>query len=143
MMQAWLMLNEVSQETMMVVDPAEHDRLQQAGWLINGTGNLYLTATADTAGVHRLVRSTDQGNDRVFAITPEEMATCLKSGYHEEGTLGFASAAQLKPEMIPVYRFSRNQKHLWLIAKSARPWAEKNGWKAEGVGFWIWPANAP
>ena len=141
LMSAWLMLNLSSQETVLVLDAAEKDKLQQAGWLTNGRGSLALNPAADLVGVHRLVISNAAGNDRVFTVSAEEMAAGLKAGYHEEGVLGQAAATQLKPEMIPVYRFSRTQKHLWLIGTTARPWAEKNGWKFGGIAFWIWPAK--
>ena len=141
LMLTWLLLNQSSQETLLVMDAAEKDKLQHAGWLTNGHGSLALHPAADLAGVHRLVASTSLGYDRVFSLAPEEIEACLKAGYHDEGVLGQGAATQLKPEMIPVYRFSRASKHLWLIGTSARPWAEKNGWKFGGIAFWIWPAT--
>jgi hypothetical protein len=139
--QTWLMLNQSTQDTLMVTDPAEHTKFQKDRWMTNGTGNLRQTATPDTMGVHRMLRLGEKGGARMFTINPAEVAACLKTGYREEGVLGFAAATQLKPEMIPVYRFTKEGRHIWLIGVNARPWAEKNGWKSEGVGFWIWPAE--
>ena len=137
--QTWLMLHSYSQESMLVTDLAEQGRLLKAGWKTNGTGNFLMDASPDAVGVHRLVHSSSQGNDRVFTIRPREIANFLKLGYNDEGTLGYAAATQLKPDMIPVYCFSKEDKHLWLISQSDKPWAEKAGWKSEGIGFWIWP----
>jgi hypothetical protein len=141
-MQTWLMLNPYSQETLLVTDLAEQSKLQVDGWKINGTGFLCPAEREDTVGVRRLVRSNDKGNDRVFAIYPRHIATCLKSGYNDEGILGFGASTQLEKQMIPVYRFSKENRHLWLIGKSDRPWVEERGWKYDGVAFWIWPAPA-
>ena len=142
-MQTWLMLNPYSQETLLVTDQVEQSQLQVNGWKINGTGYLCPTAAADTVGVRRLVRSNAKGNDRVFAIYPRHIATSLKSGYSDEGILGYGAATQIEKQMIPVYRFSKEDRHLWLIGKADRPWAEERGWKFDGVGFWIWPVVAP
>ncbi len=142
-MQTWLMLNIYSQETLLVTDQAEETKLQVDGWKISGIGLLCPTLTQETVGIRRLVRSNEKGNDRVFAIYPRHIANCLKAGYHDEGILGYGAATQFEKQMIPVYRFAKEDRHLWLIGKADRPWAEERGWKFEGVGFWIWPAEAP
>jgi hypothetical protein len=135
----WLMLNEVSQETCFVADPAEHARLTNAGWRVNGTGGLLITAQPNTVGMQRWTKGFDKGNDRIFATSPEQAAAAKKAGYNNEGTMGQVGATQLTPKMIPVYQFTRGEHNLWLINKVDQAWAEKNGWKLKGPAFWIWP----
>lgn len=133
------MVHPASQESFFVTDPAEQTRLSKGGWKINGAGKLRWVAQPDTVGMQRLVKGSSKGSDRIFAITREQAAAALKEGYHSEGVMGQAAATQLTPDMLPVYRFTKNSGNLWLMDKADQSWAEKNGWKLEGVAFWIWP----
>jgi hypothetical protein len=135
----WLMLNLTSQESFFVTDPAERASLTAAGWKTNGEGCLLATAQAESAPLQRLVKSTDKGVDRVFAISPEQLSAATKDGYVNEGTLGEVSPKRQNATMIPVYHFTQDARNLWLIDKADRAWAEKAGWKFKGVAFWLWP----
>ena len=135
----WLMLNEVSQETCFVADPAEQTRLASSGWRVNAVGALIIKPQATTVGVQRWVKGFDKGNDRIFAINAEQAANAKKSGYSLEGVMGQVALTQLTPTMIPVYHFVREWRSLWLIDKADQTWAEKNGWKLKETAFWIWP----
>ena len=137
--QTWLMLNPSSQETFFVTDPAEQSRLSKTGWRINGTALLLTTAQPDSVGMERLVKGAAFGADRIFAISPAQAAVAVKAGYTSEGVLGQAAATQLTPRLVPVYRFIKDSRNLWLIDLADRPWAEKSGWKLNGVAFWLWP----
>jgi len=41
--------------------------------------------------------------------------------------------------MVPVIRFSKEGKYLWVVSAADQAWAEKSGWKREKVVFWLWP----
>ena len=138
----WLMLSEVSQETCFVGDPAEQSRLINSGWRINGEGSLLIKPQATTVGMQRWVKGFDNGNDRIFATNAEQAAIAKKSGYSLEGVMGQVALTQLTPRMIPVYRFVREWRSLWLVDKADQSWAERNGWKAKGIAFWIWPKSS-
>lgn len=140
--QTWLMLSESSQETCFATDPAEHARLASAGWRVNGIGALLAQPQSNTAGLQRWVKGFEKGNDRIFAITPEQAAVAKKAGYTLEGVMGQVSATQLSPKMIPVYHFVKEWRNLWLIDKADQVWAENNNWKLKGTAFWIWPKPA-
>ena len=136
------MLNLASQETFFVTDPAEQARLTKTGWKINGTGCLLAKAQPDTVGMQRLVKGSPKGSDRIFAVTTAQAEAATKAGYNSEGVMGQASLTQLLPAMIPVYRFTKDSRNLWLIDKADQPWAEKSGWTLKGVAFWLWPKKA-
>ena len=136
--QTWLMLNQNSQETFFVTDPAEQVRLTRAGWKVNGTAYLMAKAQPNTSAMQRLVKGSSHGTDRIFAITTEQSIAAVKAGYTSEGVLGQAAATPLTPALIPVYHFVKDSMNLWLIDKADQAWAEKAGWTLKGVAFWLW-----
>lgn len=138
----WLMLSEASQETCFATDPAEEARLSNSGWRINSTALLLAHPQSNTVGMQRWVKGFDKGNDRIFAINPEQAAIAKKAGYILEGVMGQVATTQLTPKMIPVYHFVREWRSLWLIDKADQTWAEKNGWKLKETAFWVWPKPA-
>lgn len=139
--QAWLMVNLRSQESSLVTQPAEKAGLEHTGWTVSGTG-LLATAGADNAiALHRLMHVTPLGNDRMFVDNPAEIESCVKSGYTDQGSLGYV-AFEPADGQVAVYRYSKAGNHLFLISEHDRAWAGKNGWNLEGIGFWLWPVAA-
>lgn len=136
--QTWLMLKDSSQETFFVTDGVEKARLLKTGWKIDGTGFLLAKPADGTVGMVRFAKGSEMGSDRIFAITPEQGEAAVKAGYAKEGLMGQVSATQITPEMIPVYHFIKGSRNLWLLQKSDQAWAEKSGWKDEGIAFWLW-----
>jgi hypothetical protein len=136
--QTWLMLKDSSQETFFVTDRVEQSRLLKTGWKVSGTAFLLAKPNADSVGMIRFAKGSESGSDRIFAISPEQVAEAVKAGYAKEGLMGQASATQTVPEMVPVYHFTKDSRNLWLIEKADQAWAEKSGWKAKGVAFWLW-----
>ena len=137
------MLNLNTQESVFVTDPKEQTHLSKEGWKTNGEAVLWSVTQPHTGPMQRFVKSTNTGVDRIFAVTTGESVAATKAGYVSEGTLGHASATQLVPTMVPVYRFVKDAKNLWLIDVADQPWAEQAGWKLKGVAFWLWPKTAP
>jgi hypothetical protein len=74
---------------------------------------------------------------RMLVATPEEVSAMLKAGYITEGALGYVS---LKggPGLTTVYRYTKGERHLWLISWADQKWAEKAGWTREKAVFWLW-----
>jgi hypothetical protein len=136
--QAWLIRNPDSPESIMSTDPTEKDRLIKASWSLSGTGVLHTEAADDSAPLHRMVRTTPKAVSRMLAANPAEVAAALKAGYETEGKLGFVALTSA-PELVPVYRYSKEKRLLWLISPSDQVWAKKDGWKQERVAFWLWP----
>ena len=136
--QTWLMLRESSQETFFVTDRVEQDRLLKTGWKIGGTGYLLAQPKAGSVGMVRFAKGFSGGGDRIFATSPAQEAEATKAGYAKEGLMGQVSLTQATQEMIPVYHFIKDSRNLWLIDKADQKWAEKSGWKSQGVAFWLW-----
>jgi hypothetical protein len=88
-----------------------------------------------------MARASPSGTDRVLSTDTVEVADRVKDGFADEGILGFVVLTQSRPELIPVFHFRKEKKNLWLVGKADQPWAEKNGWKLEGVGFWVFPVS--
>lgn len=138
----WLMLNVTTQESVFSTDPKEQAHLAKEGWKTNGEAALLSANQPNTAAMQRLFKVSDKGVDRIFAISAEEATAATKSGYVNEGTLGQASTVQSAPTMVPVYRFTKDARNLWLIDPADQAWAEKAGWKLKGVAFWLWPKTS-
>jgi hypothetical protein len=136
----WLLLNVTTGDCLLATDPVEKARLQQDGWKLNGALLFLPAAEPGAKALHRLARRDNNGTDRMLSANGGEVAACIKNGFADEGVLGLVAPSQSRPELIPVYRFRKERKNLWLIDKSDQPWAEKNGWKLDGVGFWVLPA---
>lgn len=137
------MLNVGAQESVFVTDSKEQAHLAKEGWKTNGEAVLLSVSQPDTGAMQRLFKaSPGKGVDRIFAITAEEAAGAMKAGYVNEGILGYAATTQSAPAMVPVYRFTKDSKNLWLVDTADKAWAEKAGWKLKGVAFWLWPKTA-
>ena len=139
-MQAWLMYNPSSSETLMTTDFLEKSHLAQGGWKVSGSGILQSEGGTDTAPLVRMVRATDKGIFRMLVTDPEEVSAKLKAGFVTEGTLGYV-AVKTAVGLIPVCRFSKAGTFIWLSSAADQKWAETNGWKREPNKFWLWPTN--
>ena len=137
-MQAWLMFNPSSSETLMTTDFLEKNHLAQGGWKASGSGVLHSEGGADTAKLFRMVLPTDKGIFRMLVTDPEEVSAKLKAGFVTEGMLGYVSVKSAIG-LIPVCRFSKGGKVIWLSSAADQKWAETNGWKREPNKFWLWP----
>ena len=136
--ETWLMLKDSSQETFFVTDGVEQSRLLKTGWKIEGTGFLLAKPVDGSVGMIRFAKGSEMGSDRIFATTEEQARAAVKAGYAKEGLMGQASATQVTPDMIPVYHFTKDSRNLWLLQKPDQVWAEKSGWKDDGIAFWLW-----
>jgi hypothetical protein len=137
----WLLLNFTADDSLLVTDPMEKGKLLQDGWKVN-SGMVFVSADEPGAKpLHRMARSGDHATDRMLSADAGEIAACVKDGYSDEGVLGSIAPAQSKPEQVPVYRFRKEKRNLWLIDETDRAWAENNGWKPDGVGFWVLPVG--
>ena len=138
--QAWLMFNPASSETLMSTDVVEKNHLIHGGWKISGTGVLQSENGADAGLLHRMVRPDPKGSLRMLVATPDEVSANLKAGFVTEGALGYVSLKS-GPGLVAVYRVTKDDRSLWLISWADRKWAEKNGWTHEQAVFWLWTAN--
>jgi hypothetical protein len=136
----WLLLNFMADDSLLVADPHEKGKLLQDGWKVNSEMRVLAESEAGAQALHRMARRGDHRTDRMLSANAGEVSECIKLGYVDEGVLGFVALAQTRPELVPVYRFRKERNNLWLIDKSDQPWAENNGWKLDGVAFWVLPA---
>jgi hypothetical protein len=136
--QAWLMFNPASAETIMSTDLLEKNHLVLGGWRVSGTGILQSDGVADSGLLHRMVRVEPKGASRMLVATMDEVEANLKAGFVTEGALGYVSLKP-GPGLIAVHRFAKGGKSIWMIGAADQTWAEKNGWKREQPAFWLWP----
>lgn len=139
---AWVVINTGSPanpESILSTDVMEKNRLVHAGWHVSGAGVLQGDEVAGSAQIFRMFFPLPKGGvARMFAVTREEADARTKVGYVTEGALGYV-AQKAGPGMIPVIRFSKDARNLWVISATDQAWAEKAGWKREKVAFWLWP----
>jgi hypothetical protein len=141
-MPAWLVLNPSdSPETLMSTDVLEKNGLVRGGWRVSGTGLLHTEGGADTGLLHRMVHPLPKGAAlRMLVATADDVNAQLKAGYVIEGALGYV-ALKPGPGHIAVYRFTKENKFIWLISGADQAWATKNGWTREQAVFWLWVDN--
>lgn len=139
--QAWLLISGDLKDSVISTDPKEKKLLQNGGWKVSGTGNLQTAPEKGAVALHRLARAGTDATDRLLEADAGKLAAHVKSGFTDEGALGYVSSAA-KPGLIPVYHFTKDGKHFWLIDKADQPAAEAKGWKPAGVSFWLWPVSA-
>jgi hypothetical protein len=136
----WLLLNSEAQDAVMVSDPAEKDRLAKGPWKIEGEFRFLAAAEPGAAALHRMARPNDKGADRLLTTKPEDVVAAVKAGYADEGVVGYVAPTQLSAGLVPVYRYRKDSRSLWLVNPDDRPWAEKAGWVLDGPTFWVSPA---
>lgn len=134
---AWLMVNTTVQESIFVTDPKERAHLEKQGWKTSAAVGLYSQSQDGVLAMHRFSKAGSAGADRIFAVTDERVQAARQAGYTDEGTLGYASATQLPLASVPVYHYTKGDRNLWLIEEHDRAWAAKQGWKQQGVAFWV------
>ena len=134
--QAWLLLNSFSPETLISTDVLEKNSLVRAGWKISGSGSLQSEGAPDLGLLHRMMRPNPKGAYHSLVATPQEVGDNLKAGYVTEGAMGYV-ALKPGPGLIAVYRFSKEDRLLWLISASDQMWATKNGWTRDRPVFWL------
>lgn len=140
-MPAWLLLNPELPETLMSTDVLEKNGLVRGGWHVSGTGLLHTEGAADTGLLHRMVHPLPKGAVlRMLVATSDDVNAQLKAGYITEGALGYV-ALKPGPGHIAVYRFTKENKYIWLISGADQAWATKNGWTREQAVFWLWVDN--
>jgi hypothetical protein len=137
-MPAWLVLNpNGSPETVLSTDVLEKNNLVRSKWHVTGAGALQSEAGPDLAMVYRMVLPQPNGGVlRMLAVSPGEMKARLAAGYVTEGAMGYAST-KAGPGLIPVVRYMKDDRYLWVISATDQTWATKNGWTKEKVVFWL------
>ena len=138
--QAWLLVSGDLKDSVMSTDAKEKESLQNGGWKVSGSGNLQTVPEKGAVARHRLARAGTGATDRLLEADTTKVAAHVKSGFTDEGVLGYVSSAA-EPGLIPVYHFTKDGKHFWLIDKADQPAAEAKGWKPAGVSFWLWPVS--
>lgn len=138
--QAWLLISGDLKDSVISTDPKEKGTLEKGGWKVSGTGNLQTTPEKGAVALHRLARAGTDATDRLLEADAAKVAAHVKSGFTDEGVLGYVSSTA-QPGLIPVHHFTKDGKHFWLIDKADQPAAEAKGWKPAGVSFWLWPVS--
>ena len=141
--QSWLMLHKDMQDTMIVIDPAERAKLEQAGWTLNGTLVFVPENEPGGAALHRMAQYNKVNGGRIFTARSGEIKAAINLGYTDEGKLGLVGLKQLSPGMLPVQRYRKGERYIWLLDKSVQLWAEQNGWRADVISFWVLPVATP
>ncbi len=141
--QSWLMLHKAAQDTMIVIDPAERAKLEETGWTLNGTLVFVPENEPGAVALHRMAQYNKVNGGRIFTARPGEIKAANNLGYTDEGKLGLVGLKQLTPAMLPVQRYRKGERYIWLVDKSAQPWAEENGWRPDVISFWVLPVAAP
>lgn len=141
--QSWLMLHKEMQDTMIVIDVAERAKLEQAGWTLNGTLGFVPDNEPGGVALHRMAQYNKVNGGRIFTARSGEIKAAINLGYTDEGKLGLVGLKQLSPGMVPVQRYRKGERYIWLVDKSVQPWAEENGWRPDVISFWVRPVASP
>ncbi len=134
---AWLLLmqNPDIAETIISTDARERDNLVRAGWKLTGDGLLVSDGGAEKGLLHRMLR-TEAPVLRRLAVNPEEVATNLEEGFVIEGAMGHVWLKE-PAGGVPVHRFRKGDRLIWVSGHHEQYWAEKNGWERDGPVFWL------
>ena len=138
--QAWLLVSGDWRDTLMTTDYKERDMLTGLGWKISGTGMLQSSGKPGAIPLHRMFKAGANPADRLLETSPSKVAAQVKAGFVDEGVLGYV-ASEAEPGLVPVYHYRKQNKHFWLIDPKEKAAAERNGWKADGISFWLWPVT--
>lgn len=139
--QAWLLVSGAWNDSIITTDQKERDRLKREDWKISGTGLLQSSAKPGAVPLHRMFNAGSKSVDRLLETRPAKVAARVKAGFIDEGVLGYV-ASEEKPGLVPVYHFVKEDKHFWLIDPKDKDTAERNGWKEDGISFWLWPVGS-
>jgi hypothetical protein len=135
---AWLLVRFPTQESIITTNSGERDKLVASGWRVAGKGSLQQDAQEGSGPLHRLWRASPQGTDRLLETDVGQLSELVKSGFVDEGVIGFVAAAP-GAGRAPVYQYLKGDKRIWLIDDATQTTAKKAGWKLQGVHFWLWP----
>ena len=73
---------------------------------------------------------------RRVATSSEEVASNMKEGFTSEASLGYAMTTE-EEGAVPVHRFSKGDRLIWVSGPHEQYWADHNGWKREPGIFWL------
>lgn len=133
----WLLFNPKDVDAVLVSDPVEKDHLQLGPWQIDGHFRYLPPATAGALALHRLARPATFGTDRMFSTNLDEVHSLVSARYADEGVVGFVAVKAGPPSLIPVFRYRKGDRSLWLMGEAGRKWAETAGWKTDAPAFWV------
>lgn len=137
---AWLLINKTGDDSVMTLGADEKDALIKAGWKIEGEGSVESENVDGSALLNRMVRSTPKGTDRRLEFDPALILKSKDAGFSVEGWLGFVRKSR-GPGSLAVVQMALEEKRLWVCTVPSQKAAEANGWKRQGVQFWLWPAK--
>ena len=140
MKQAWVIESSDFKETIVSSNPTEKDQLIKDGWIIDGTGMMRTEWEAGAGPLHRLSQSTAKGVDRLLETDVRQLPALQKSGYVDEGLVGFVADSDA-PGRIPVIQFSKANRKLWVVGEEAQAKLKQEGWIRQGIHFWLWPLS--
>jgi len=136
-----LMQNPDSAQTIVSTDMTEVRNLLQAGWKLTASGLLAAQGGSDTGMLHRMLKASPNDVQRRLAATPEEFAANLAAGFVSEAAMGYVVLKEA-PGLVAIHAFSKGDRRIWVSGQHEQYWADQNGWKREGVAFWLRPAPA-
>ncbi len=136
---AWLMLNPAAEDTLLVTDPAEQQRLEKGGWETDAVLGLFSEGDARRSALQRLFKQEKGKSYRLLSGRGDEVEQAKGKGFQLEGTMGFVALTQTQPELVPVKRFKKDDRLLWLAGKQNQAWAKEAGWQLVGDDFWVLP----
>lgn len=136
-MRAWVLLMQNPDQAQSLISTSQEEakHLISAGWKLSGAGTLSTEGGADKIQLIRMLRMKPDVARRV-ATSPEEVASNTKEGFASEGALGYARANQ-EEGAVPVHRFSKGDRLIWVSGHHEQYWADHNGWKREPGIFWL------
>ena len=134
---AWVLLmqNPDKAQSLISISKSEKDHLVSEGWKLTGEGTLSMDAGQNKMLLTRMLRMEPDIARRV-ATSPEEIAANTKEGFISEGGLGYALTSEEK-DAVPVHRFSKGDRLIWVSGGHEQYWADHNGWKREPGIFWL------
>lgn len=138
--QVWLLITPNREDSVVTLDVHEKGVLVKDGWTIDGTGMVQNESGADSAQLHRMLRTRPEGVDRMLESDETKLAAWKKAGFVDEGVLGYV-AAKAAPDRLPVVQFTKGEQRLWLMDAQSQKTAEEKGWKRQGIQFWLWPIS--
>lgn len=136
---AWLMLNPAAEDTLLVTDPAEQQRLEKGGWKTDAVLGLFSEEEARRSALQRLFKQDKGKSYRLLSGRADEVERAKGNGFQLEGTMGFVALTQTQPELVAVKRFKKDDRFLWLVGDQHQTWAKKAGWQLVGDDFWVLP----
>lgn len=136
----WLLISPDLRESLVVSNPEEKGNLEKAGWKLEAAAGLK-TDGEGAAPLHRLLRVTKTGSDRLLETDVTRLPVWQKAGFKDEGVVGYVADSEA-PGRATVIQYAKGDHKLWLVTAETQATAEKAGWKKQGVHFWFFAAPA-